>query len=267
MMDDHSPIPGDQQGQNKMILPGYPGGGAPSQPLQNFDTTVAYTNSRLRPPASPLGTKPVPPPDVLPKKPWRQDPAVLVLLGAIGLTIVATLIFAIIVGNSLFRPSTSNTPDNTGGAVSTVATATSTATPTPTSTPSPTPTATPTATPTPAPTSTPTPTPTPTGQPTLQLNNVPAQVNNNSTVTLNVVSNQPNVPVVFIVTYTNAVPTQYRTMVQTDANGNATINWPVAVFPYSKTVTAKVTARITTPSGQTVSSSSYTVKVNVGRGA
>jgi len=213
---------------------------------------------------------------------WRKDPAYKFLFIAIGVVLLASILFVAFAGStfsSLFSQSGAGTTQtNSGGGVPAQGTVdTNPKFPTPggntagtptnqstTTLPSPTATTAINPTPTPIPTTQPSPTPTTNPQLTLQITNAPGQVDNNSTVTLNVTSSQPGVQVQLSITY-NADPF-FKTLgpQTTDNNGNASFQWNVQVRPFSRNqVYARIVATGRNQNGQAVSSQVVTVKIVV----
>ncbi len=220
---------------------------------------------------------------------WRKDPAYKVLMLAAVLVLVAGCIFVSLATAALVRnpnffsfnnTSTNTTPQNPAGPTPSGTVDLRPAFPSPgggsggNSSSQPPAQSTPVvqATATPGDSTTPTPQPSPTSGPgrgtlTLELTNVPGQVNNNSTVQLDVVTNQPGVTVHLQVSY-NAYPFFYQSGAQvTDGDGNATLYWNVQVsLVRIKHVVARVTAVATDANGQYVTSATYTVQVISGFG-
>ena len=215
------------------------------------------------------------------KTDWRKDPAYKFLFIALGVVLIASILFIAFAGStvaSIFNQSgTGTTQTNTGGPSGQGTVDTHPQFPTPggntgvtaTSQPVSTPTTLPTPSPTvanPTPTTQPSPTPTPNSQLTLQIVNAPGQVSNNSTVTLNITSSQPDVQVTLTITYD--VPPYFKQLgpQTTDNNGNASFQWNVQVhFLGRNQGTARIVATGRNQNGQAVSSQMVTVKI-VGRG-
>nr|BBH94177.1 hypothetical protein KTA_23760 [Thermogemmatispora argillosa] len=96
----------------------------------------------------------------------------------------------------------------------------------------------------------------------VQISGLPSTVENNSDVTVTVITNQPNSFVQLQVTY-NVAP--FVTVVNgtTDASGMATLTWHVQVFSTSRRAQARVHATVFGPNGA-ASSNTVTVRITTG---
>lgn len=217
---------------------------------------------------------------------WRKDPAYKVLMIAAVLVIAAGFIFvslatAAFVRNPNFFSSNNNTtPQNPTESTPAATVDLRPTFPTPgggsggNSSSQPPAQSTPVlrVTATPGESTTPTPQPSPTSGPgggtlTVQITNIPGQVSNNSTVQVDVATNEPGVTVRLQVSY-NAYPFYYQSGAQvTGGDGNATLDWNVQVSATrAKHVVARVTAVATDANGQYVTSATYIVQVTSGFG-
>jgi hypothetical protein len=218
------------------------------------------------------------------KRDWRKDPAYKFLFIAIGIVLLASILFMMIAGaslNSFFQPNGGGNGQTAPGGlaqgtVSTQSTpstkpspVTSTSpTSVPTTVPSPTVTANPSPSPTVQPSPSPTPNPSPTqagqGQLTAQIVNPPTQVMDNTVVFINVATGQPNTTVKLTI-ITNASPVYIALgPQQTDGNGNVAFQWPVQYRAFSRNpVNANLVATATNQNGQQASSQVATVRVIV----
>ena len=185
---------------------------------------------------------------------WQKDPAYKVLFIAIGVVLASTIVSIALLAGFINQLAPSPTPVASlplhPQATPTLAPSPS---PQPTATPIPQPTPTPTPTPivvvTPAPVVTApaiiAPTPNPDGKLTVQINDLPAQINNNVMVPVKVTTNQPGATISLFVTY-SAVPLLYTSDPQTtDATGTTTFSWNVherTFSPFTRMVTANITA-------------------------
>ena len=287
--------PPNQMPPNRLVLPGADDtsfspeqrtqfGPTPQEPLAARPTQTYNANNPARPRLNTgsMSSMPRVAPPGRTKTDWRKDPAYKFLFIALGVVLIASIIFIAFAGStvaSLFNQSGADTTQtNTGGPSAqgtldtnpqfptpggnTGATATSQPVSTPTTTlPTPSPTVA-----NPTPTTQPSPTPTPNQQLTLQIVNAPGQVDNNSTVMLNITSSQPNVQVTLTITYD--VPPYFKEIgpQTTDNNGNASFQWNVQVHFFGRNQgTARIVATGRNQNGQEVSSQTVTVKI-VGRG-
>lgn len=260
--------PPEQYGTNPIHVytPGNPGN--PVRPRLNTGSMPSMPRV-----APPTGTK----------TNWRKDPAYTFLFIALGVVLLASILFVAFAGStfsSLFTQSSGGTSQiGSGGNVPVQGTIdTNPKFPTPGGNTGGTPTNQPTAalpsptattvnpTPTPVPTTQPSPTPTPNQQLTLQIVNAPGQVDNNSTVTLNVTSSQPNVQIQLTITYNSSPYFMTIGPQTTDGNGNASFQWNVQVHFFGRNqVNARIVAAGSNQNGQQVMSQVVTVKI-VGRG-
>ncbi len=193
-----------------------------------------------------MNSQRMPVPGMLPlptnKRNWRKDPAFIVLLAAICAVLIGGIAFAAIASN-MFSPGTTQNATPVHTLLQSTPNIPPT-TPTTSGVPAslPTQAITPTVQPSPTtapviPTVQPTATQPQIGPLTVQVDNVPTQVLNNSIVPINITTSNPNTMVRLLVTY-NVPP--FVTAVgpsTTDANGNATLLWSVAIhfFGHSKT--------------------------------
>jgi len=235
MLDGRPGSAGGQRPPQRLILPGpdaiYP---PPDQQTQRGHMQMAdFPHSR-----------PMPTPTILPysakKRNWRKDPAFIVLLAAICVVLLGGITFAAVMSTmfssgttqSTAIPKTATIPqgttdthpifptpgDNQGGTIGSqqhpTATATTAAQPTQTQN----------------------------GPLTVQVNNPPTQVYNNTVEAIDITTSEPNTSVKLVVIY-NVPPYFASSDTQmTDANGNATISWAVAVHasPHHHTTTARL---------------------------
>ncbi|GAC1353904.1 MAG: hypothetical protein NVS4B11_23260 [Ktedonobacteraceae bacterium] len=274
MIDEKPDSTGMPRPSQKLILPGpdavYP---PPDQHIQrDLPEHFAHSKQMSLPSMLPLPTQ---------KRSWRKDPAYVVLLVAICAVLIAGIVFAAVASNIFFSGTTQtattalkgdtapqSTIDahptfpipggNQGGTVSSQPPKTGTATvqPNPTSVPIAT-----------APPAQPTPTPTQSqnGQLTVQINNPPTQVPNNTIVPIDVTTSEANATVRLVVTY-NVSPYSASAGPQvTDANGNATLSWVVAVRMFGRTnsVTAHIMVVASDQNNNEVVSQTFTVKILV----
>jgi hypothetical protein len=195
---------------------------------------------------------------------WRTEPIYRILWLAITMVIIASIVF-VAFGASAFLNNNTPNPNTQTTALQPAATPnpTPTATAIPTPTPTVVPTPTPTAVPTPTPTAIPTPTPTAVvpAALTVQTTTLPVSVQNNTSVHVGVLTNQPGVTVVLQVTY-NVAPGIFRNTTMTDNGGNGNFTWNVAVFSFNRNgaqATVQVTA--TSSSGQQAASTPVTVAI------
>lgn len=270
--------------QGKLILPAYP------------DEEPYDVGARFIAPPQLVGTVPGARPDrttPAPKNPlakigyyWRKDPAYKVFMLATVLILIAGCIFvsfataAFLRNPNFFSSSGNTTPQNPTGASPSGTVDLHPTFPTPgggsggNSSSQPPAQSTPVlqVTATPGESTTPTPQPNPTSGPgpgtlTVDITNIPGQVSNNSTVPVDVTTNEPGVTVHLQVSY-NAYPYFYQSGTQvTGGDGNATLYWNVQVSGVRiRHVTARVTAIATDANGQYVTSATYTVQVVTGFG-
>lgn len=286
--------PPNQLPPNRLVLPGADDTSfSPEQLTQQGANSSHYSPSTqlinsTRPVGSRLTTGSMPSmPRVAPpsrtKTDWRKDPAYTFLFIALGVVLLASILFVAFAGSTFSSLLTQNgggtSQINSGSNVPVQGTIdTNPKFPTPSGNTGMTPTSQPTAvlpsptattanpTPTPVPTTQPSPTPTQNPQLTLQIANAPGQVDNNSTVTLNVTTSQPNVQVELTITY-NSDP-YFMTLgpQTTDNNGNASFQWNVQVRFFGRNqVTARIVAAGRNQNGQDVTSQVVTVRI-VGHG-
>jgi len=185
---------------------------------------------------------------------WQKDPAYKVLFIAIGVVLTSTIVSIALLAGFINQLAPSPTPVvSLPARLQVTPTLAPPPTPQPTATSTPVPTPMPTPTPiiivTPAPIATaPTiiaPTPNPDGKLTVQINDLPAQINNNVMLPVKVTTNQPGATVSLFVTY-SAVPLLYTSDPQTtDATGTTTFSWNVherTFSPFTRMVAANITA-------------------------
>lgn len=260
--------------QGKLVLPAYP-------------DEEPYVNRGMQPQVPPdrlVQQQTTPAPKNLLAKIgyyWRKDPAYKVLMIAAVMVIAAGFIFvsfataAFVRNPNLFGGSTNTTPQNPTGSTPSGTVDLRPTFPTPgggsggnsssqppaQSTPVIQVTATPGASTSPTPQTSPTPGPGG-GTLTVQITNIPAQVSNNSTVQVDVTTNEPGATVRLQVTY-NVYPFFYQSGAQvTDGNGNATLDWNVQVSGNrNRRIYAKVTAVATDANGQYATSATSIVQV------
>ncbi len=261
----------------------YPG----SQPSES----TAFSVGTLQRPTGSLPHRPVRPEDLirrpastLPRNPlqrlahlWRSDPAYKVLIVAVVTVLISGIVLLTVLGSLVTRGAASPSPQGQGPAanINVGQTATSAAqpqtkakptpAPTPTLAPTPTPFPTPTPEPTMAPTPIPTPTPAFTGALAVQITQIPDPVQNNSTVSVTVQTNEPQVRVWLTVTYQSALPGFYNSGQQiTGGDGNASLTWQINVTSLrnAKSVKATVVVSATDNNGQQAQSQPTTVTVN-----
>lgn len=261
---DDTPISPEQYTQRANTLPEV----LPTSPMQLMNRGNA-ARPRLQTGSVPSMPRVSPP--QLNRTDWRKDPAYKFLFIAIGVVLLASILFIAFAGStlsSLFsQSSTGTTQTSPGGGAVQGTTDTNPQFPTPGGNVATTPTATspsPVATTAPSPTPTTQPSPTPTTNPqlTIQIVNAPAQVDNNSTATINVTSDQPGVQVTLSITY-NADPF-FKTLgpQSSDSAGNTSFQWNVQVHPLGRTqVFAHLVATGRNQNGQQVSSQTVTVKI------
>ena len=268
--------------QGKLVLPAYPDDEpnavgarfiAPPQPQVRPDQLIQHkTAPAPKNPMARIGYY------------WRKDPAYKVLMIAAVLVIAAGFIFvslataAFIRNPNLFSSIGNTTPQNPTGVTPSGTVDLRPTFPTPgggsggNSSSQPPAQSTPVIQTTPGGSTTPTPQASPTpgsggGTLTVQITNIPGQVNNNSTVQVDVSTNEPGATVRLQVTY-NAYPFYYQSGAQvTDGNGNATLDWNVQVSGNrTRHIYAKVTAVATDANGQYATSATYIVQVITGFG-
>ncbi|HCI80506.1 MAG TPA: hypothetical protein DHW02_12540 [Ktedonobacter sp.] len=212
---------------------------------------------------------------------WREDPAYTFLFIALGVVLLSSILFVAFAGSTFSSLLTQGGPSQTGSGSNVPAQGTTDTNPkfptpgsnsggTPINQPTtalPSPTATTViATPSPVPTTQPSPTPTPNQQLTLQIVNAPGQVNNNTTVTLNVTASQPNVQVELSITYDVAPYIKIIGPQTTDNNGNASFQWNVQVRFFGRNQgTARIVAVGSDQNGHKATSQVVTVRI-VGHG-
>jgi Predicted solute binding protein len=207
---------------------------------------------------------------------WHRDAAYKVLFVAISAILLCGIGGIILITSALGHdsqqannanttPMTQTPTPNTQQqlqATAQAATATAQAI-TPTAQPSPTP----TPMPSPTPTQAPTPTPNDNGPLTVQLGNLPASVDNNTTVTVTTTANHPGTTVQLVVVYTGVQPQTYNSQSQTvDANGNTNFYWNIkekVIHSYHGSVMASVTVTAQDQNGNTQTSTAQTVQINM----
>lgn len=207
---------------------------------------------------------------------WRKDPAYAFLFIALGVVLLASILFIAFAGSTFSSLLTQGGRSQTGSGSNVPAQGTTDTNPKfptpgsnnggtpinqPTTLPSPTATiANPT--PSPVPTTQPSPTATPNQQLTLQIVNAPNQVDNNTTVTLNVTASQPNVQVQLTITYDVAPYFKMIGPQTTDNNGNASFQWNVQVHFFGRNQgTARIVATGSDQNGHRVTSQVVTVRI------
>lgn len=274
MLDGGPNMGGRQTPSQKLILPDPHAVYSPpnQQTQRGYPLQGRLVNSQSIP-------APAMPPLPMNKRNWRKDPAFMVLLAAICAVLIGGTAFAIFASNILAP----NTPQNASKGNTSANTANTPPTNPTTGTgsgPGVTPTTQPTqvitVTVQPSPTTVPT---TPPVQPTatqpvqgqngpltVQVNDVPAQVFNNSVVPISVTTSNPNSSVRLFATYTVS-PFFYSSGTQTtDANGDATLSWRVAVRRFGGTsnqIVARITVSARDKNNQQTVSQSYTVQIQV----
>jgi hypothetical protein len=203
---------------------------------------------------------------------WRKDPAYKVFMLAIVMVVLASIVFVSMASAALFgKPSTGSsytqTPPTVTAPSGTVDLRPTFAAPgggkgsgqssQPPAQSTPVLGSTPTASVSPSPTQ-----PGQGGPLSLQITNYPTFILNNSNVEITVTANQPGVNV-YLIMQSNATPRTSRYGPgTTDANGNATIDWPVFYTSFGKrTVTVNITAFAFDQNGQRIDSSPVTVQV------
>lgn len=283
--------PPNQVPANRLVLPGTDDtSSSPEQLMQRAQTLPehrAARSSSLANAANPIHTdRPrlssasIPAmPRVAPpgrtKTDWRRDPAYKFLFIAIGVVLLASILFVAFAGStisSLFSQSGAGTTQTAPGGIPAQGTADTNPkfpTPggntgaTPTSQPTTLPSPTATTAPNPTPTTPPSPTPTQNPQLTLQIVNAPNQVNNNSTVTITVTASQPGVQVGLTITYNTNPFLKTLGPQATDNNGNAAFSWSVQVHPFSRNQVFARLVAIARKNGQEVTSQTVVVKIVV----
>jgi hypothetical protein len=261
-----------QSRQEKLVLPAYPD----DQYRINSTNTPQYSHIR---PDQLIRYQTTPPP----KQPidrlrhyWQKDPAYKVFMIAIGMVLVASLVFVSLVSSALVRnpklfalnntvsqtPPTGVAPASTvdlrptfpppGGGIGTGSSSQ------------------PPAQSTPELQSTPTvqlsPSPQTGGPLTVQITSIPNHVSNNSVVPVSVNTNLPNITVVLVALYRVA---PYRDVVgplTTDGNGDATFSWSVSVFIFGNSTQATVYAVAKDQNGQRAQSQAVIVQISRGGG-
>jgi hypothetical protein len=191
---------------------------------------------------------------------WRKDPAYLVLSLAIALVLIATVSLVAFGATTLLNnnglaysqtptaPRPSGTVDNKPNL------------PTPATNPGSNQSSQPTVGPTPN--LQPTQNPMDQGSLSVQIVNVPSMVNNNSRVSVDILTNEPGVQVRLQVTYT-AAPFMYSGGAHTtDDNGQATVPWSVKIYSFHNgPVQATVQVIATNQNGQQATSQAETVMI------
>jgi hypothetical protein len=257
-----------QPKQDKLVLPAYPDDQYRDIETYSSSSTPPYSHIR---PDQLIRQQTTPPP----KQPvdrlryyWRKDPSYKVFMIAIGMVLIAGLIFVSLVSNALLRnpklfaldntlsqtPPTGVVPLGTvdlrptfpppGGGKGTG----SSSQPPSQSTPALQPTTVQAS-------------PQPGGPLTVQITSIPNRVFNNSIVDVSVNTNLPNVTVDLVALYT--VP-PYRAVVgpvTTDGSGNATLSWSVSVYIFGSRTQASVYAVAKDQNGQRVQSQAVNVQI------
>jgi hypothetical protein len=202
---------------------------------------------------------------------WKRDPAYRVLFIAISVVILSSFVFVSLVSGMFNQPNTQNAQgDGTNpqqstnlGGVNTSSTPTVVPTSVPASTVAAIPTLIPTPTPFPTPTEAPTQPPT-NARLTVQISNIPQKVKNNTSISVDVTTNEPGASVFLVVKYVAAAPFYSKGQPQsTDDNGNSTILWQVEVVPIrpGATITAQVSVVAQNQRGMYVTSPETTVQI------
>jgi hypothetical protein len=273
MINNHPNLPG--QGQppvsQKLILPGIHAE-EPQQPGA-YTQRVFVHPDQLRPQLPVASTNPLSKLGAL----WRADPAYKVLIIATSTVLIAGIIFAIFIFNTLAQPATTTPKTTQPAAVVPTAPKSSAVNPPPTF---PTPSGgqgsnqsssqPPKSAPVVLPTLTPSdanqqPTQPPQNQNLqLQITDAPQQVRNYSDVQITVTAGQPDVSVQLHVTFDNSLITNSVGPQQTDGNGNVTFNWHVSNVSLKRNFVARITAYANDQNGQ--QASSQTISVEVSRG-
>ncbi len=217
------------------------------------------------------------------KRNWRKDPAYIVLLIGICAVLVSGIAIAAVASNifsfgtaqnasiaskavtappstDATRPTFPTPGGNQGGAKSGQPLPKATVTPVATATAQPNPTIAPTAT-----VPVVQPTPTQIEQLTVQIDNPPTRVINNTIEPINIATNKADIGVTLVITY-NSYPYFVSLGPQTtDANGNVTITWPIAVraHGHNNSVTAHITAVAHDQNNKGATSQAFTIQVIV----
>jgi len=255
-----------QPKQDKLVLPAYPD----DQYRITSSNTPQYSHIRPDQLIRHQTTLPPKQPMARLRYYWRKDPSYKVLMIAIGMILIAGLIFVSLVSNALLRnpklfaldntlsqtPPTGVVPVGTvdlrptfpppGGGKGTGNSSQPPAQSTPALQPT---------------TVQPSPFPQPGGPLTVQITSIPNRVFTNSIVEVSVNTNLPNVTVVLVALYT-APP--YRAVVgpvTTDGSGNATLSWSVSVYIFGSRTQATVYAVAKDQNGQRVQSQAVNVQI------
>lgn len=278
-MSNEPPLPSDGEPE-KLVLPPPPDTSLPDDTnADDMHTLVAPYAGRNTYQAA------IPPKSSTPDGQQQRDSAYRFLLIGIILLIITGLVTAILLSNTfvhlptLFGAGQPGTPQSNTGA-STQGTidahpffptpggghsSTQTSQPPTSGIPTilPTPAPSPTAPPTPGSTSTPAPTSTPGqgGALTVQIVGPPSTAGNNSTILINVSTNQPAVTVQLFVLY-NAPPYRYVSSLQTtDSNGYAALPWSIHVIARGLPVTATLSVVARSQNGQSMISQTVLVQI------
>jgi len=204
---------------------------------------------------------------------WRKDPAYKVFMIAVVVVVLASVVFVSLAssafgGKSLFS---NNFPQNPPTVVAPTGTVDlrptfpppiggngsgQTSQPPAQSTPSLRP------TPTDSPTAQPSPTSTPGGTLTVQITNYPPFVFNNTRQNIGISTSQPGITVWLLIHYSALSSRDMVGPQTTDANGNATLSWPVSSPGFGhKGSSAMLTAVAVDANGQRVYSSPVMVQI------
>jgi hypothetical protein len=255
---------GSKPQQGKVILPAY----SDHMPGRAPNNTHILPEQLVRPATTP------PPKDPLARLGyfWRKDPAYKVLILAVGVVLIAGLLFVSLVSsamssnpnffalNSTFSqvPPTAIAPTGTVDARPTFPApaggqgSSSSSQPPAQGTPALQPTV----------NVTPTDQPTQGGPLTLQIVNIPRHVTNNSVVQVGVNASEANVSVTLSIFY-NVPPNRgFAGPSLTDGSGNATIPWSVAIFRFGGGARALVVATARDQNGQQAQSQPVTVAIS-----
>ncbi len=268
MINNHPNIPGQEPGQQKLVLPAH--AEEPYRPAE-YTQRVFVHPDQLRPQVAPTSTNPLSKLGAL----WRADPAYKVLIVATAMVLVAGIIFSTFLVNT-FAQSTASAPQAAipAKAVTTPPTPHTNAPPTfPTPSggqgsnqsssqpPKSAPVVLPTLTPSDANQQPTQPPDNQNHQLQLQITDIPQQVRNNSDVQVTIMATQPGISVQLKATFDNSFITNSAGPQQTDANGNVTLDWHVAAVSFKQNFVARIIAFATDQNGQQVSSQTVSVEV------
>jgi hypothetical protein len=267
--------PSPTPSQDKLILPAQPAEPelatiAEGQQTSPQGAAASYANyaplpQNLAGPAPLVHYTPIPP---VPRGPmarlgyyWQKGPAYRFLLLSIALVLLASVAFALVLGNYLTQgPGNSPSPNQAQGP-GLHGRPTATAHAQVTATPAPQPSPTPMQQPTQEPTDTPDPTQPTTGQLSVQIINAPGTVNNGSSVQITVAS-QPGATVRLSVRYQAAPFIGGGATALVGDSGTTQLRWNVRVISAQDT-SAQLTIIATDQNGQSTQSAPVTVQINV----